>query len=249
MEQNSKSKTYIVVIAFIVIIILSGYVVVNKIIDRTKEDKKVDEKISDEYINEISEISLNNETVKKLYNYTDDDNIEYNLYLDKNKNLSWDSKSLLVVYNLNKDDYKYGIDILNIDREKFENTYTELFENYLNKENRYSKKCPTTTYNIDEDMYTINLSCYKKDNDLTYKTFLKNITLVNDEVIRINKYYVFIQKNETNYTLYKKPDMKENNKIIDNISYEELNKYIYNMDTITYEFKKINGKYYFNSVK
>ena len=128
-------------------------------------------------------------------------------------------------------------------------TVIELFENHLNKESKSSKNCPTTTYNIDEDMSTINLSCYKTDKDLVYKTFLKNITLINDDIIRINKYYVFILKNETNYTLYKKNDMKDTNKIVENINFDELNKYIYDMDVITYEYKKVNGKYYFSSVK
>lgn len=249
MEQRNKSKTYIVIIAFVIIILLSGYVVINKIIDRNKEKEEIEEIIKDEYINEIKEVSLSNDIVKKIYSYTEDDIIEYYLYLDKNKNLTWDSKSLLVAYNLNKDDYKYGIDILNVDRDKFEKTYTELFENHLNKESKSSKNCPTTTYNIDEDMYTINLSCYKTDKDLVYKTFLKNITLINDDIIRINKYYVFILKNETNYTLYKKNDMKDTNKIVENINFDELNKYIYDMDVITYEYKKVNGKYYFSSVK
>ena len=249
MEQKNKSKTYIVIIAFVIIILLSGYVVINKIIDRNKEKEEIEEIIKDEYINEIKEVSLSNDIVKKIYSYTEDDIIEYYLYLDKNKNLTWDSKSLLVAYNLNKDDYKYGIDILNVDRDKFEKTYTELFENHLNKESKSSKNCPTTTYNIDEDMYTINLSCYKTDKNLVYKTFLKNITLINDDIIRINKYYVFILKNETNYTLYKKNDMKDTNKIVENINFDELNKYIYDMDVITYEYKKVNGKYYFSSVK
>ena len=249
MEQKNKSKTYIVIIAFVIIILLSSYVVINKIIDRNKEKEEIEEIIKDEYINEIKEVSLSNDIVKKIYSYTEDDIIEYYLYLNKNKNLTWDSKSLLVAYNLNKDDYKYGIDILNVDRDKFEKTYTELFENHLNKESKSSKNCPTTTYNIDEDMYTINLSCYKTDKDLVYKTFLKNITLINDDIIRINKYYVFILKNETNYTLYKKNDMKDTNKIVENINFDELNKYIYDMDVITYEYKKVNGKYYFSSVK
>ena len=252
MEQNNKTKTYFAIIVFIIIILLSGYVVVEKILDNKKNNNKVEE-ITKDYISEIKEISLNNTVVKNLYSIISDDEIEYNLYLDKNKSLSWDSKSFIVAYDLKKDELNNtSLDVLNIDREPFEEAYGKIFGAFLNNDVKSSKKCPITTFNITEDIYSIDLSCYyKHDNNKEYKTFLKNITLNDSEDILINKYYVFVVKDEADnsYSLYKDQDIIDKNKIIDKIKYEEVNKYMYSMNTLSYVFKKGDNGYYLYLVK
>ena len=71
MEENtSKVKTYLIILIFLMIIFISGYIVYSKIkTTNNKEEKK--EIIKDTVLidsNLTTELSLNNKDVKKLYN-------------------------------------------------------------------------------------------------------------------------------------------------------------------------------------
>ena len=247
-EKNNTNKIYLVIIVFIMIIGLSAYVVIDRIIDN-KNNKEIDIDEVDFKDNDklnIDELSLSNKTVKRIYNYFNNERIQYYLYLDKNKNISWDSKSLIVAYNLRND----LENVLSIDSEEFEKKYIEIFGDFSNNEVKHSKKCSTTTYNIEENTYTIDLSCYE-ENSVMYKTFFKNIVLDKDDIV-INKYYVFLSFDKENnlYSLYRNSDLKEKDLIISNIDYSDINNYINDMDTISYVFKKNNkNNYYFAFVK
>ena len=80
MEENtSKVKTYLIILIFLMIIFISGYIVYSKIkTTNNKEEKK--EIIKDTVLidsNLTTELSLNNKDVKKLYNYVNNKNIDY----------------------------------------------------------------------------------------------------------------------------------------------------------------------------
>lgn len=255
-EQTNKTKTYFVIILFMMIILLSAYVVIDKILTRNKEDLVKDTVYKENILensNDIIELSLQNKVVNNLHNFVNNEKVDYLLYQNKKNKLSWDMKSLIVMNNL--EEYKNGnsFDIVNIDKEIFEEKYKEIFGDSLNKEIRASSNCPTTAYNIEDGIYSINLSCYENDNKIYYKTFFKNITL-EDDTLFINKYYVFIKEVEDllneDYILYKSDKLKEEDIIASNISYNDINNYISSMNVISYVYKKdSNGNYYLNSVK
>ena len=103
MEENtSKVKTYLIILIFLMIIFISGYIVYSKIkTTNNKEEKK--EIIKDTVLidtNLTTELSLNNKDVKKLYNYVNNKNIDYASYKNRGKKLSWDYLSLVTMYNI-----------------------------------------------------------------------------------------------------------------------------------------------------
>ena len=248
-EKNNKNKIYLVIIMFIMIMGLSTYVVVDRVIQNNNKKEDNFEKIEfkDNEKNIVEELSLNNKLVKQIYSYFNNEKLEYYLYLDKNKKLSWDSKSIIVTYNLDKD-----LDnVLNIDKEEFEKKYFEIFGDFSNNELRQSKKCPTTNYNMEDGIYTIDSYCYEDNDNTIYKTFFKNIILDKDDIV-VNKYYVLLSydKQDNTYSLYKNSDFKEKNLIASNIDCSDINNYINDMDIISYVFKKNNkNNYYFAFVK
>lgn len=254
--RENKTKTYFVVIVFLVIILLSAYVVIDKIIKRNELNIKFNNfnKLTNSILDKstlITELSLGNNYIEEIYNNINDKDIEYLLYLNCNKKLSWDIKSLIVSKSINKS--SKNLDVLYIDREEFEKIYSKLFEDDISKlsiEERTASICSAASYDLENDIYVVNLNCYLNNK---MNTFYKNITF-KDDAILINKYYVFTDKyinNESEeYSLYLSDKFNEDNFLIDNIKAEHISNYISAMNVISFKYSKSkDGNYYFEGIE
>lgn len=246
-DKNNKIKTSLVITIFIIIILLSAYVVVDKVIskeklvnlDKIKINKTNNNKITNDYL----EVNNYDDTFYKLSNYIDDDTLS-KLYKYKNKALDFDVKSYITTKNISESD-KIIEEISYIDKEIFEKKYSEIFGNI--DSNKITNMCNASSYDNNSDSYIINSSC--SDNNYLFLTFFKNATHdFKEQNLTINKYYVFVNKTSSGYVLYKDEDFKSI--IVENIKYEDIKNYIYKMNIISTNFKKDKlGNYYIDSVK
>lgn len=255
MDNSNKTKTYFVVIVFIVIIFLSGYIVIDKIIKKNNELLEQESmKIQENLLKDsklVTELSLDNKQVEKLYSYVSNNNIDYILYLNKNKDLSWDTKSFIVSSLIDSDSKS---DYVNIDKSVFEKKYMEIFGDDIRKisvDKRISNICGGASFDEMNAVYTVKLDCI--EDNLHMKTFIKNITY-SDSMIKINKYYSFVKKSVfdgvTTYNVYDSNNSNESSLIAYDVDGISINNYIYKMKTISYLYKKdISGNYYLYGVE
>lgn len=253
MEENtSKVKTYLIILIFLMIIFISGYIVYSKIkTTNNKEEKK--EIIKDTVLidsNLTTELSLNNKDVKKLYNYVNNKNIDYASYKNRGKKLSWDYLSLVTMYNIPQNYVlKDEKNIEYVDSYSFLDKYREIFGSDLtiSKEEQNTTTCGAVNYK--NDVYYPNWYCKKKSDDSIIVTYLKNVT-IDKEYLNINKYYAFIVKTDENtFDLYSSDEKEEKTLIATNLSIYEISNYINEMNIMSYRFKKINNQYYLNNIK
>lgn len=252
-ENKTDKKTYFVIILFMLIIILSLFVIINKALVKTKEINIIKEHENEyksflEGSKNVVELSLNNKKINELYNYINDEQIEYSLYKNRKK-LNWNVKSLIISLNLQDKYYEdEGINYLPV--EEFEKLYNKIFGNindtFIN--NRLSDDCNSATFNKDLNRYEISNNC-STDNSLYFKSFLKNIT-IDDDIISINKYYAFVDKTNNKEDIYYRDSIEDKYLVINDIDYKKENKYINKMDTISYKFKKDkNSEYHLYKVE
>lgn len=253
MEENtSKVKTYLIILIFLMIIFISGYIVYSKIkTTNNKEEKK--EIIKDTVLidsNLTTELSLNNKDVKKLYNYVNNKNIDYASYKNRGKKLSWDYLSLVTMYNIPQNYVlKDEKNIEYVDSYSFLDKYREIFGSDLtiNSEEQNTTTCGAVNYK--NDVYYPNWYCKEKSDDSIIVTYLKNVT-IDKEYLNINKYYAFIVKTDENtFDLYSSDEKEEKTLIATNLSIYEISNYINEMNIMSYRFKKINNQYYLNNIK
>lgn len=253
MEENtSKVKTYLIILIFLMIIFISGYIVYSKIkTTNNKEEKK--EIIKDTVLidsNLTTELSLNNKDVKKLYNYVNNKNIDYASYKNRGKKLSWDYLSLVTMYNIPQNYVlKDEKNIEYVDSYSFLDKYGEIFGSDLtiSKEEQNTTTCGAVNYK--NDVYYPNWYCKEKSDDSIIVTYLKNVT-IDKEYLNINKYYAFIVKTDENtFDLYSSDEKEEKTLIATNLSIYEISNYINEMNIMSYRFKKINNQYYLNNIK
>ena len=253
MEENtSKVKTYLIILIFLMIIFISGYIVYSKIkTTNNKEEKK--EIIKDAVLidsNLTTELSLNNKDVKKLYNYVNNKNIDYASYKNRGKKLSWDYLSLVTMYNIPQNYVlKDEKNIEYVDSYSFLDKYREIFGSDLtiSKEEQNTTTCGAVNYK--NDVYYPNMYCKEKSDDSIIVTYLKNVT-IDKEYLNINKYYAFIVKTDENtFDLYSSDEKEEKTLIATNLSIYEISNYINEMNIMSYRFKKINNQYYLNNIK
>lgn len=253
MEENtSKVKTYLIILIFLMIIFISGYIVYSKIkTTNNKEEKK--EIIKDAVLidsNLTTELSLNNKDVKKLYNYVNNKNIDYASYKNRGKKLSWDYLSLVTMYNIPQNYVlKDEKNIEYVDSYSFLDKYREIFGSDLtiSKEEQNTTTCGAVNYK--NDVYYPNWYCKEKSDDSIIVTYLKNVT-IDKEYLNINKYYAFIVKtDEDTFDLYSSDEKEEKTLIATNLSIYEISNYINEMNIMSYRFKKINNQYYLNNIK
>ncbi|MDY6015268.1 MAG: hypothetical protein SPI91_02255 [Bacilli bacterium] len=253
MEENtSKVKTYLIILIFLMIIFISGYIVYSKIkTTNNKEEKK--EIIKDTVLidsNLTTELSLNNKDVKKLYNYVNNKNIDYASYKNRGKKLSWDYLSLVTMYNIPQNYVlKDEKNIEYVDSYSFLDKYREIFGSDLtiSKEEQNTTTCGAVNYK--NDVYYPNWYCKEKSDDSIIVTYLKNVT-IDKEYLNINKYYAFIVKTDENtFDLYSSDEKEEKTLIATNLSIYEISNYINEMNIMSYRFKKINNQYYLNNIK
>lgn len=253
MEENtSKVKTYLIILIFLMIIFISGYIVYSKIkTTNNKEEKK--EIIKDTVLidsNLTTELSLNNKDVKKLYNYVNNKNIDYASYKNIGKKLSWDYLSLVTMYNIPQNYVlKDEKNIEYVDSYSFLDKYREIFGSDLtiSKEEQNTTTCGAVNYK--NDVYYPNWYCKEKSDDSIIVTYLKNVT-IDKEYLNINKYYAFIVKtDEDTFDLYSSDEKEEKTLIATNLSIYEISNYINEMNIMSYRFKKINNQYYLNNIK
>lgn len=253
MEENtSKVKTYLIILIFLMIIFISGYIVYSKIkTTNNKEEKK--EIIKDTVLidsNLTTELSLNNKDVKKLYNYVNNKNIDYASYKNIGKKLSWDYLSLVTMYNIPQNYVlKDEKNIEYVDSYSFLDKYREIFDSDLtiSKEEQNTTTCGAVNYK--NDVYYPNWYCKEKSDDSIIVTYLKNVT-IDKEYLNINKYYAFIVKtDEDTFDLYSSDEKEEKTLIATNLSIYEISNYINEMNIMSYRFKKINNQYYLNNIK
>ena len=253
MEENtSKVKTYLIILIFLMIIFISGYIVYSKIkTTNNKEEKK--EIIKDTVLidsNLTTELSLNNKDVKKLYNYVNNKNIDYASYKNRGKKLSWDYLSLVTMYNIPQNYVlKDEKNIEYVDSYSFLDKYREIFGSDLtiSKEEQNTTTCGAVNYK--NDVYYPNWYCKEKSDDSIIVTYLKNVT-IDKEYLNINKYYAFIVKtDEDTFDLYSSDEKEEKTLIATNLSIYEISNYINDMNIMSYRFKKINNQYYLNNIK
>lgn len=253
MEENtSKVKTYLIILIFLMIIFISGYIVYSKIkTTNNKEEKK--EIIKDTVLidsNLTTELSLNNKDVKKLYNYVNNKNIDYASYKNRGKKLSWDYLSLVTMYNIPQNYVlKDEKNIEYVDSYSFLDKYREIFGSDLtiSKEEQNTTTCGAVNYK--NDVYYPNWYCKEKSDDSIIVSYLKNVT-IDKEYLNINKYYAFIVKtDEDTFDLYSSDEKEEKTLIATNLSIYEISNYINEMNIMSYRFKKINNQYYLNNIK
>lgn len=253
MEENTnKVKTYLIILIFLMIIFISGYIVYSKIkTTNNKEEKK--EIIKDTVLidsNLTTELSLNNKDVKKLYNYINNKNIDYASYKNRGKKLSWDYLSLVTMYNIPQNYVlKDEKNIEYVDSYSFLDKYREIFGSDLtiSKEEQNTTTCGAVNYK--NDVYYPNWYCKEKSDDSIIVTYLKNVT-IDKEYLNINKYYAFIVKtDEDTFDLYSSDEKEEKTLIATNLSIYEISNYINEMNIMSYRFKKINNQYYLNNIK
>lgn len=253
MEENtSKVKTYLIILIFLMIIFISGYIVYSKIkTTNNKEEKK--EIIKDTILidsNLTTELSLNNKDVKKLYNYVNNKNIDYVSYKNRGKTIKWDYLSLVTMYNIPQNYVlKDEKNIEYVDSYSFLDKYREIFGSDLtiSREEQNTTTCGAVNYK--NDVYYPNWYCKEKSDDSIIVTYLKNVT-IDKEYLNINKYYAFIVKtDEDTFDLYSSDEKEEKTLIATNLSIYEISNYINEMNIMSYRFKKINNQYYLNNIK
>ena len=253
MEENTnKVKTYLIILIFLMIIFISGYIVYSKIkTTNNKEEKK--EIIKDTVLidsNLTTELSLNNKDVKKLYNYVNNKNIDYASYKNRGKTINWDYLSLVTMYNIPQNYIlKDEKNIEYVDSYSFLDKYREIFGSDLtiSKEEQNTTTCGAVNYK--NDVYYPNWYCKEKSDDSIIVTYLKNVT-IDKEYLNINKYYAFIVKtDEDTFDLYSSDEKEEKTLIATNLSIYEISNYINEMNIMSYRFKKINNQYYLNNIK
>ncbi len=253
MEENtSKVKTYLIILIFLMIIFISGYIVYSKIkTTNNKEEKK--EIIKDTVLidsNLTTELSLNNKDVKKLYNYVNNKNIDYASYKNRGKKLSWDYLSLVTMYNIPQNYVlKDEKNIEYVDSYSFLDKYREIFGSDLTISKKEQNTTTCGAVNYKNDVYYPNWYCKEKSDDSIIVTYLKNVT-IDKEYLNINKYYAFIVKtDEDTFDLYSSDEKEEKTLIATNLSIYEISNYINEMNIMSYRFKKINNQYYLNNIK
>lgn len=253
MEENtSKVKTYLIILIFLMIIFISGYIVYSKIkTTNNKEEKK--EIIKDAVLidsNLTTELSLNNKDVKKLYNYVNNKNIDYASYKNRGKKLSWDYLSLVTMYNIPQNYVlKDEKNIEYVDSYSFLDKYREIFGSDLTISKKEQNTTTCGAVNYKNDVYYPNWYCKEKSDDSIIVTYLKNVT-IDKEYLNINKYYAFIVKtDEDTFDLYSSDEKEEKTLIATNLSIYEISNYINEMNIMSYRFKKINNQYYLNNIK
>ena len=253
MEENtSKVKTYLIILIFLMIIFISGYIVYSKIkTTNNKEEKK--EIIKDTVLidsNLTTELSLNNKDVKKLYNYVNNKNIDYASYKNRGKKLSWDYLSLVTMYNIPQNYVlKDEKNIEYVDSYSFLDKYREIFGSDLTISKKEQNTTTCGAVNYKNDVYYPNWYCKEKSDDSIIVTYLKNVT-IDKEYLNINKYYAFIVKtDEDTFDLYSSDEKEEKTLIATNLSIYEISNYINEMNIMSYRFKKINNQYYLNKIK
>lgn len=253
MEENtSKVKTYLIILIFLMIIFISGYIVYSKIkTTNNKEEKK--EIIKDTVLidsNLTTELSLNNKDVKKLYNYVNNKNIDYASYKNIGKKLSWDYLSLVTMYNIPQNYVlKDEKNIEYVDSYSFLDKYREIFGSDLTISKKEQNTTTCGAVNYKNDVYYPNWYCKEKSDDSIIVTYLKNVT-IDKEYLNINKYYAFIVKtDEDTFDLYSSDEKEEKTLIATNLSIYEISNYINEMNIMSYRFKKINNQYYLNNIK
>ena len=253
MEENtSKVKTYLIILIFLMIIFISGYIVYSKIkTTNNKEEKK--EIIKDTVLidsNLTTELSLNNKDVKKLYNYVNNKNIDYASYKNRGKKLLWDYLSLVTMYNIPQNYVlKDEKNIEYVDSYSFLDKYREIFGSDLTISKKEQNTTTCGAVNYKNDVYYPNWYCKEKSDDSIIVTYLKNVT-IDKEYLNINKYYAFIVKTDENtFDLYSSDEKEEKTLIATNLSIYEISNYINEMNIMSYRFKKINNQYYLNNIK
>ena len=253
MEENtSKVKTYLIILIFLMIIFISGYIVYSKIkTTNNKEEKK--EIIKDTVLidsNLTTELSLNNKDVKKLYNYVNNKNIDYASYKNRGKKLSWDYLSLVTMYNIPQNYVlKDEKNIEYVDSYSFLDKYREIFGSDLTISKKEQNTTTCGAVNYKNDVYYPNWYCKEKSDDSIIVSYLKNVT-IDKEYLNINKYYAFIVKtDEDTFDLYSSDEKEEKTLIATNLSIYEISNYINEMNIMSYRFKKINNQYYLNNIK
>lgn len=246
MEDNkiNKAKTYLVVMIFILIIVLSAYIVIKKTASRTVDEKDVvKEKILDNSTNKL-ELSLNNKSVKALYDRINNNMIDYLSYSYINKNLDWDIKSFITVANMDKK----LINGNRISSDDFRNEYNKIFVDEENL-NLDSEECGRASYDEDAGEYVINEYCTFNKERKYIQAYLKDV-IAEDDAVKVRKYYVFIVKDVDGYNLYVDSNTNEDSLIALDVSINEIPSYIDKMNIITYVFKKgLNNNYYLESIK
>ena len=243
-ERVNKTKTFLVVMIFILIIIISAYVVYKKAIVQTIDNKisEVREQILDKSTNKI-ELSTSNKTVKKLYEIVNGKDVDYVLYLYRNKSFDWDLRSFMTVKSI--DDEKVSNDL--IDASTFKEKYKSIFGIEI-ENNLTSEECGSASYVEDTNSYKVNNYCFVNKKDIYLETYLKDI-IFEDGFVKVNKYYVFIEKTPEGYNLYSDDLAKEEYLIALDVSMDEISTYINKMNTITYNFKSAkNNTYYLDYV-
>lgn len=253
MDKANKTKTYCIVMIFILIILISGYTVVDKIITKEKqlhntESNNINSVLKDS--STVIELSLDNKQVNKLYTYMNDKEIEYFLYLNKDRNLDWNTTSLITIKNI-EHHLEEDTEIMHIESLTFENKYKEIFgisPSELSIEQRTANICGGASYDPENDVYSVNLNC---KNDIKMVSFYKNIVLDNGNIV-INKYYAFMDSIfdiEGEYSLYRSELFDEDNLLAIDIKYQDINRYISNMDLVSYYYKQSKeGNYYLDKV-
>ena len=253
MEENtSKVKTYLIILIFLMIIFISGYIVYSTI--KTTNTKGENKDIIQATVlidsNLTTELSLNNKDVKKLYNYVNNKNIDYASYKNRGKTIKWDYLSLVTMYNIPQNYVlKDEKNIEYVDSYSFLDKYREIFGSDLtiSKEEQNTTTCGAVNYK--NDVYYPNWYCKEKSDDSIIVTYLKNVT-IDKEYLNINKYYAFIVKtDEDTFDLYSSDEKEEKTLIATNLSIYEISNYINEMNIMSYRFKKINNQYYLNNIK
>lgn len=242
MEENkiNKAKTYLVVMIFLLIIVLSAYIVVKKVMNRPEkvDEVVIKEKVLDRSTNKL-ELSLSNKAVKVLYDRVNDNSIDYLSYSYIGKELDWDIKSFITIKNIDSNMIKGN----SIESESFKDMYYKIF-GYEENMNLDSDECGRASYDEGKDEYVINEYCnFNKDNKYI-QAYLKDV-IAEEDSVKIRKYYVFIVKDIDGYSLYSSSITDESTLIAEDVSINEIPNYIDKMKVMTYVFKKGNDNSYF----
>jgi len=247
LEQDNKIKTYLVVAIFIMIILISAYIVGDKIINKSTQninDLEVEDKFNNvlKDSNIITELSLSNEHVSRIYSYVNSDIIDYYLFLNKNNKITSETKAVIVGQNIYKETNRLNfVSSVLIDKK-----YKEIFGN-IDVTN--TSLCGAISFDEELNRYSINSYCSLNDKKIYIETFLKNITM-EDGNLKVNKYYIFISpNNDESYDLYMDIDADERSLLATDVMISEIASYIDSMNTISYVFVKGDtGSYYLESV-
>lgn len=252
MDENVNGlKTCLIVLIFTMIMVMSGYIVYSKVDDKNKIDSnkknEIDSVLVDSKI--VTELSINNKDVKRLYNFVNNNNIDYASYKIKGKEINWDYVSLVTMYNI-PDNYILTDEENKtyVDKYSFKDKYNEVFgELYIEEES--TNACASMYYK--DDVYYANWYCSTNDKTSRMVTYFKNAT-VSSEYLNINKYYAFLVRIEgtSEYELYSSDVTSEDNLIATNILVDEIPNYIDGMNIMSYKFKKaLDNNYYLNNVE